>query len=89
MDKEEHLPLHMDKWSRNERLYKHLLDMGTVCTPVFADEGNTLIEALYVSAEGPLVPPHIDTPVKRSQIGESVTPSRGTGDNVVDFPPIL
>jgi hypothetical protein len=93
MDKETetegHLPLHMDKWSRNERLYNHLLSIGAMCTPVFADEGNTKIEAIYVSVEEPLVPTYVGAPVKGPQVGKGVTSTRRNRDNVVDFPTIV
>lgn len=90
LDTEEKFPpLHMDKWSRNERLYKKLLEMGLVCSPIFADEAGEKIEAVYVSTELPLVTANVDSPVKRAKVTDRVTPVSRNGDNVIDFPPIL
>lgn len=44
-------PLHMDRWSRHERLYRHLLSMGLVVDPVFADDARTQIDHLVVSVD--------------------------------------
>jgi hypothetical protein len=43
-------PLNMDKHSRNERLYKHLLAIGAFVEPVFSDVGLRNIDYLKVSS---------------------------------------
>jgi hypothetical protein len=43
-------PLSMDKHSRNERLYKHLLQIGAFVEPVFSDVGLRRIDHLKVSS---------------------------------------
>lgn len=82
-------PLHMDKHTRNQRLYKNLTEMGLVCSPIFADDDQSLIEAIYVSTEIPSIPCQIGTPVKRSQVSKAITPPVRNGDNVIEFPTIL
>ncbi len=86
---EKHPPLHMDKWSRNERLYKKLTEMGLVCSPIFADEKQDRIEALYVSTEVFSLPADVRLPVKRPKVTEVVTTPRSDGSNVIDFPTII
>lgn len=86
---EKHPPLHMDKWSRNERLYKTLTEMGLVCSPIFADEKQDKIEALYVSTEVFSLPADVGTPVQRSKITKVITTPRSDGSNVVDFPSVV
>lgn len=34
---EETFPIHLDKWARNERLYKTLLNFGLYVEPVYDD----------------------------------------------------
>jgi hypothetical protein len=42
-------PQHMDRWSRNERLYHHLLGMGLVVSPIRSSGDPRRIDYLYVS----------------------------------------
>ena len=46
-------PEHMDRWTRNERLYRHLLGMGLVAIPIFVGEDRTRIDHLLVTTELP------------------------------------
>ena len=46
-------PEHMDRWTRNERLYRHLLAMGLVAVPIFEDDDRTRIDHLWVSVDLP------------------------------------
>jgi hypothetical protein len=80
-------PLHMDKWSRNERLYQQLLNMGLFCNPIFNTEGK--IEALYVATELPVNVTSVGVPMKRTQVAEIVTSAACEGSNVVNFPTVL
>ena len=85
-------PQHMDKWSRNARLYENLLKMGLVCSPIFADGNQDRIDAIYVSTELPLkttAEAGVIMPVKGAKIADRITPSASAGDNVVHFPPVL
>jgi hypothetical protein len=88
-------PEHMDRWARNERLYRHLLSLGLVVDPVFADEARTRIDHLRVSVD--LAPSQdvaeasavggVVLPVQGAQIGEAIAPAEGVRDRVViDFP---
>jgi len=80
----------MDKWSRNERLYRHLVEMGLFCSPIFTDNTGDRIEAIQVSVDLPAVPTtSVVAPVKRPQIGESITSASGDGSNVIHFPTIF
>ena len=80
-------PLHMDKWSRNQRLYQQLLNMGLFCNPIFNSDGE--IEALYVASDLPTDMTGIGMPVKRTQVGNVITPAGGDRANVIDFPTVL
>ena len=56
-------PEHMDRWSRNERLYRYLLGMGLVVDPVFSDAEQTRIDHMVVSVDLPmLMAPRDDEP---------------------------
>lgn len=82
-------PLHMDKYTRNQRLYETLVGMGLYCQPVYGP--GLQIEALYVSAELPSETAAVRCvtfPVTGPQVGQGVTSSSRRGSNVVDFPPI-
>jgi hypothetical protein len=46
-------PEHMDRWTRNERLYRHLLSLGLVVVPMFADDDRARIDHLWVSIDLP------------------------------------
>ncbi len=48
-------PQHMDRFTRNERLYRHLLSMGLVAVPIFADADRTRIDHLMVTTELPFL----------------------------------
>lgn len=89
MDEVKFPPQHMDKWSRNERLYKKLTEMGLICNPIFADEAHQMIEAIYVSTGEFSVPTSIGMPMKRPKIPGMVGSPRSNSDNVVNFPPML
>jgi hypothetical protein len=43
-------PLHVDKYARNERLHKHLLEIGAFVEPVFTDETRQKIDFLKVTS---------------------------------------
>jgi hypothetical protein len=43
----------MDRYSRTERLYRHLLGMGLYVAPVFADASHERIDYLYVRIDLP------------------------------------
>lgn len=51
MEKISHdVPLHMDKWERNERIYPTLLSMGLFIEPHYENEERRRIEYFIVSA---------------------------------------
>lgn len=91
-------PEDMDRWTRNERLYRHLLGMGLVVNPVFANEERTQIDHLIVSTDLPLAGSGsseapavagVGFPVERTKVSETIGPAVSDGTNVVDFPPVL
>lgn len=49
-------PEHMDRWTRNERLYRHLRDMGLFVVPIYSDGECPGIEYLQVAVSMPGVP---------------------------------
>ena len=93
-------PQHMDKYSRNERLYKHLLGMGLVVTPFPASDHPERIEYMYVSTVLPdaaaidkgsqkATVTGVREAVKRPQVEDIVGTTKRGGDGVViDLPPI-
>jgi hypothetical protein len=94
-------PEHMDKWSRNERLYRHLLGLGLVVDPVFEDDDRTQIDYLVVSSVLPssesgngiakqAAVTGVVSPMEGTKVGVVVATAQPQGDRVVvDFPPIL
>ena len=46
-------PDHLDRWSRAQRLYDHLLSLGLWVEPVFAKEEEGGIEYMRVSVSPP------------------------------------
>lgn len=87
----------MTRWARNERLYRHLLGMGLVVEPIFADEDKTQIDHLRVTTELPFVQdasqqtaePGIGAPVQGAKVLKIVRSAESDGDDVVDLPPVL
>ncbi len=49
-------PEHMDRWTRNERLYRHLRDTGLFVVPVYSDGEYPGIEYLQVATSMPESP---------------------------------
>ena len=94
------LPEHMDRSSRNKRLYETLKGMGLYVSPIFADAEHTMIDSLLVAADLPTCQNGapaaekptscgVVSPMKRSEIREAVTPALGLRCNVVDFPTVI
>jgi hypothetical protein len=53
-------PEHMDRWTRNGRLYRHLREMGLFVVPVYSDGDEPGIEYMHVATsmpDAPLLPP--------------------------------
>ena len=77
------VPLSMDKFSRNKRLYGHLLSMGFWVSRVTIDGDPEKIDSLIVTAGEtrdvnltPNLPtPDVRFPVDRSEIHEAVGPA--------------
>jgi hypothetical protein len=46
-------PDHMDRWTRNERLYRHLRDQGLFVVPVYSEGQYPGIEYLQVATSIP------------------------------------
>lgn len=88
------LPEHMDRWSRNARVYQFLKGMGLFVCPVPEKDDPTRINHLIVSADLPFAgevaeddaKARVCGPAERPKLGNAVQPARGGGDNVVDFP---
>lgn len=93
-------PEHMDKGSRNERLYRSLKDLGLFVVPIYSETNPEQIETMIVSADLPTRQGLADAgetaaslcvapPVSSAEVGEFVTSPENLGDNVVDLPSIL
>jgi hypothetical protein len=92
----------MDRWSRNERLYRHLLGLGLIVIPIFASEDRAKIDHLLVSVElpiaGDVVPQDggehaavagVVPPMECADVAGVVGAAEGASDNVVEFPSVL
>ena len=79
------LPEHMDRWSRNQRLYETLKGMGLYVSPIPEDHDPTKIREMIVSADLPTC--GVDVPVERPEVGDVVGPTVRDAGNVVLFPP--
>lgn len=95
--KEEPLsPEHMDRWSRNQRLYETLKGMGLYVVPIPEDHDPAKIRHLVVSADLLVEQPAenaaqsgVVPEMKRALVGDVVTPAESDGDNVIHFPTVL
>jgi hypothetical protein len=70
---------HMDRWSRNERLYETLKSMGLYVSPIPESDDPTKIRYMIVAAD---LPP-AEGGARTDDAGRSPQRPRG---NVVDFP---
>ena len=77
-------PDHMDRWSRNQRLYETLKGMGLFATPIPEPDDPTKIREIIVSAD---LPPDVSAPVQRPEVGNVIGAPCSDGDNVINFPP--
>ena len=93
----------MDRWSRNERLYRHLLSLGLFVDPLFNDAEKTKIDCLLVSTaaretqidivekvtEAPAMG-SVVPPMKGPEIVDLVATAKARGDGVViELPPVF
>src|SRR5277367_2878059 len=59
MDADRPSPEHMDRWTRNKRLYGYLRDLGLFVIPIYSDGECPGIEYMHVATampEAPLLP---------------------------------
>jgi hypothetical protein len=90
------LPEHMDRWSRNQRLYETLKGMGLYVSPIPEPGDPTKIREMIVAADLPFEQPTqcaaeagVVGVMKRSQVRDVVRPAESVGDNVINFPSVL
>lgn len=90
-------PLHMDRWSRNERLYHQLLGMGLVVNPIRLSSDPSKIDYLHVSCDLPFTEQaaqgtaecSVRSTVQRDQVADMVATAERSGDGVViHLPPV-
>ena len=93
---EKHLPLHMDKGSRIERLYEYLLSLGLYVSPVLIDDSGNEIDYLCVSVGLPgqeiaqeATSAGVGVPVFRTEIRDVPRTSERCGNNVAVFPTVV
>jgi hypothetical protein len=92
-------PKHMDKYSRNERLYRFLLGMGLIVNPIRLTDDLSRIDYLYVTAalsttEATTANPSeagaktsVVAVMERTEVADIVGASEGYGDRkVIEFP---
>lgn len=88
------LPEHMDRWTRNARLYETLKGMGVFVTPIPDAQDNTKIDRMIVSADLPQCltenGPERDVvgAVERTEIVDVIASTQTPGMNVIDFPSV-
>lgn len=90
------LPEHMDRWSRNQRLYETLKGMGLYIVPIPEKDDPTRINHLVVATDLPFAEKaaeeaakaRILAEMKRTQVREIPAATDSDGDNVVDFPAV-
>jgi len=90
------VPEHMDRWSRNARLYETLKGMGLYVSPIPEPDDPTRIREMIVAAD---LPAHdaaeqatqasVDLTVKRPEVADVVKTAERGGMNVVNFPSVL
>ena len=90
------LPEHMDRWSRNQRLYETLKGMGLYVSPIPESTDPTKIKEMIVAADLPFEHAAQQTTetgvvdiMQRPKVRDVVRPTDGLGDNVIDFPTVL
>jgi hypothetical protein len=90
------MPEHMDRWTRNQRLYETLKGMGLFVEAVPEPDDNTKIRHLIVSSDLLLTQQPAENTaergvvrvVQRTEIADVIgTAERGRG-NVIDFPSV-
>jgi hypothetical protein len=83
----------MDIWSRNKRLYGHLLGMGLIAFPIYAENDAEHIASINVSAallpgglqesaQHPAVA-GVGLPIQGSQVGDVIEAAEPSGHGVV------
>ena len=78
------LPDHMDRWSRNQRLYETLKGMGLFVSPIPEPDDPTKIRELIVAADLPFAE---CCPEQATQCGVVGAVKRPEISNVVEFHP--
>lgn len=89
------VPDHMDRWSRNQRLYETLKGMGLYVSPIPEANDPTRIKEMIVAADLPVQETAEQTAqasvvlaVQGPQVADVVGAAEGAGMNVVLFPAI-
>lgn len=90
------IPEHMDRWSRNQRLYETLKGMGLFVIPIPDAQNPTKIDRIVVAADLPRNEGCEDTAeasvpraVERPLVGVDIEAAKCSGSNVVDFPAVV
>lgn len=86
-------PEHMDRGSRNQRLYETLKGMGLYVVPIPDKDDPSQIVEMIVSADLPQsgqkpAETGIHPALQGPQIGNVVGPAKDLGHNVVNFPAV-
>ncbi len=86
------VPEHMDRWSRNQRLYETLKGMGLFVIPIPEVSDPSRINHLLVSADKPAensAESGVVAMVQGAKISDPVGPPERARGNVINFPPVL
>lgn len=89
------LPEHMDRWSRNQRLYETLKGMGLFVSPIPEPDDPTKIREMIVAADLPVeqaaerpAEARVGGVMERPKIRDVVGAAECAGVNVINFPAI-
>lgn len=89
------VPEHMDRWSRNRRLYETLKGMGLYVSPIPEADDPTRIKEMIVAADLPIqqaaeqsAQPSVVLAVQGPEVADVVGTAEGRGVNVVNFPAV-
>lgn len=89
-------PDHMDRWSRNLRLYETLKGMGLYVSPIPEPSDPTKIKEMIVSVNLPIqqsaeqsTQGGVVGTVQRSEVRDVIRAAESSGANVINFPTVL
>jgi hypothetical protein len=90
------VPEHMDRWSRNHRLYETLKGMGLYVSPIPESDDPTKIREMIVAVDLPseqatqqATKTGVVDAMEGSKVRDIVRSTESAGVNVINFPAVL